>query len=135
MEWVRAQAVGQADGSHGSPRRRLWGENCGALWLWLSPNVRHSQVHRTPHSGAFVTEGMNNLQGKRVPGEESETLAIRSEGTTMLGELIDIPTDTLLDMVFILLAGGRALTSCEVAELEKIQRELQRRGEIERWDC
>jgi hypothetical protein len=78
---------------------------------------------------------MHKGRGNCVPGEESETLAIQSEGTTMLGELIDIPTDTLLDMVLTILAGGWALTSRDVAELEQIQRELQRRGEIERWDC
>ena len=99
------------------PQRRTW------------PSASHAPP------GAFVSEGINKLRGKRVPGEKSTTIAVRSEGTTMSGELINIPTDTLFDMVFILLAGGRALASCEVAELEKIQRELQRRGEIERWDC
>lgn len=49
----------------------------------------------------------------------------------MLGELRNLPTGTLLDMVFVILAGGRALTASDVAELEQIQVELQRRGEIE----
>jgi hypothetical protein len=47
-------------------------------------------------------------------------------GIAMLGELRNLPTDTLLDIVFVILAGD------EVAELEQIQHELQRRGELER---
>jgi hypothetical protein len=49
----------------------------------------------------------------------------------MLGELTNLPTDTLLDFVFVILAGGQPLTLSEVGELEQIQRELQRRGELE----
>ena len=48
----------------------------------------------------------------------------------MLGELMNLPTDTLLDMVFVILAEGRQLTSSDVDELEQIQIELQRRGEF-----
>jgi hypothetical protein len=47
----------------------------------------------------------------------------------MLGELVNIPTDTLIDMLFVILSGGVVLTSSDVAELEQIQRELQRRIE------
>jgi hypothetical protein len=49
----------------------------------------------------------------------------------MLGELTSLPTDTLLDMVFIILAGGQTLTSSEVDELVQIQVELEHRGDIE----
>jgi hypothetical protein len=49
----------------------------------------------------------------------------------MLGKLRTFPTGTLLDMVFVILAGGETLTSTDVDELEQIQVELQRRGEIE----
>ena len=49
----------------------------------------------------------------------------------MLGEFTNLPTDTLLDIVFVILAGGQPLTLSEVGELEQIQRELQRRGELE----
>jgi hypothetical protein len=49
----------------------------------------------------------------------------------MLGELTNLPTDTLLDIVFVILAAGQILTSSEVSELEQIQVELQRRGELE----
>jgi hypothetical protein len=45
----------------------------------------------------------------------------------MLGELINIPTDTLFDMLYVILGGGAVLTARDVTELEQIQRELQRR--------
>jgi len=45
----------------------------------------------------------------------------------MLGELMNIPTDTLIDMLYIILAGDFAITANDAAELEQIQRELQRR--------
>jgi len=48
----------------------------------------------------------------------------------MLGELTNLPT-TLLDIVFVILAGRQTLTSSDVSELEQIQVELQRRGETE----
>lgn len=53
------------------------------------------------------------------------------EGFFMLGELRNLPTDVLLDIVFVILAGGLPLTLSEEDELERIQRELQRRGERE----
>ena len=46
----------------------------------------------------------------------------------MLGELMNIPTDTLIDMLYIILAGDFAISANEAAEIEQIQRELQRRG-------
>ena len=51
----------------------------------------------------------------------------------MLGELMNIPTDTLLDMLYIVLASDFAITANDVAEIEQIQRELQRRGGEQRW--
>jgi len=45
----------------------------------------------------------------------------------MLGELVNIPTDTLIDMLFVILDGGVLLTAGDVAEIEQIQRELQKR--------
>jgi hypothetical protein len=50
----------------------------------------------------------------------------------MPGELTNIPTDILSDMMSIILASERALASRDVAELEQIQRELQRRDAVER---
>jgi hypothetical protein len=51
----------------------------------------------------------------------------------MLGELMNIPTDTLIDMLYIILAGDFAITANDAAEVEEIQRELQRRGGEQRW--
>ena len=51
----------------------------------------------------------------------------------MLGELVHIPTDTLIDMLYIVLAGEVAITASDAAEIERIQRELQRRGGEECW--
>lgn len=51
----------------------------------------------------------------------------------MLGELVNIPTDTLIDMLFVILDGGVLLTAGDVAEIEQIQRELQNRGEDQHW--
>jgi len=50
-------------------------------------------------------------------------------GYALLGELTDIPTDALIDLLFVILAGEVTLTANDVAEIEEIQRELQRRGE------
>ncbi len=51
----------------------------------------------------------------------------------MLGELTNIPTDTLVDMLYIILAGEVAITASDAAEIEQIQRELQRRGGAQSW--
>lgn len=51
----------------------------------------------------------------------------------MLGELTNIPTDTLIDMLYIILADEVAITASDAGEIEQIQRELQRRGEPHSW--
>ena len=51
----------------------------------------------------------------------------------MLGELMNIPTDTLIDMLYIILAGEVAISAGAAAEIEQIQRELYRRGGEPRW--
>jgi len=51
----------------------------------------------------------------------------------MLGELMNLPTDTLIDMLYIILADDFAITATDAAEIEQIQRELQRRGGEQRW--
>ncbi len=51
----------------------------------------------------------------------------------MFGELMNIPTDTLIDMLYIILAGDFAITANAATEIEQIQRELQRRGEEQCW--
>lgn len=48
----------------------------------------------------------------------------------MLGELGNIPTETLIDMICVILAGEMALTFSDVAELEQIQRELRSRPDV-----
>ena len=51
----------------------------------------------------------------------------------MLGELMNIPTDTLIDMLYVILAGEVAISASDVGEIEQIQRELQRRGSQQCW--
>jgi len=51
----------------------------------------------------------------------------------MLAELTDIPTDTLFDMLYMVLAREVAITAADAAALEEIQRELQRRGGAPNW--
>jgi hypothetical protein len=46
----------------------------------------------------------------------------------MLGELTNIPTDTLIDILYIILAGEVAISASAAVEIEQIQRELQCRG-------
>ncbi len=51
----------------------------------------------------------------------------------MLGELTNIPTDTLIDMLYLILAGEVAINANDAGEIEQIQRELQRRDEAQTW--
>ena len=51
----------------------------------------------------------------------------------MLGELKNIPTDTLIDMLYVILSGDVAITTSDAEEIEQIQRELQRRGGAPNW--
>jgi len=51
----------------------------------------------------------------------------------MLGELTNIPTGTLIDMLSVIVADEVVLTARDVAELEQIQRELQRRAGTDHW--
>ena len=51
----------------------------------------------------------------------------------MLGELMNVPTDTLIGMLYIILAGEVAISASEATEIEQIQRELQRRGGAQCW--
>ena len=46
---------------------------------------------------------------------------------------MNIPTDTLIDMLYIILAAEFAITATDAEEIDQIQRELQRRGEEQRW--
>ena len=51
----------------------------------------------------------------------------------MLGELTNIPTDTLIDMLYVIISDDGAITTSDAAEIEQIQRELQRRGGAQSW--
>ena len=51
----------------------------------------------------------------------------------MHGELLTIPTESLVDMLFVILTGELAVTPNDGAEIDQIQRELQRRGEDQYW--
>ena len=51
----------------------------------------------------------------------------------MDGQLANIPTDSLIEMLFIIIAGELAMTANEGTEIHQIQRELQRRGEDQHW--
>ena len=46
---------------------------------------------------------------------------------------MNIPTDTLIDMLYIILADDLAITATDAVEIEQIQRELQRRGQEQCW--
>jgi hypothetical protein len=50
----------------------------------------------------------------------------------LLGELTDIPTDALIDLLFVIL-GEVTLTANDVAEIEEILRKLQRRDDGHYW--
>jgi hypothetical protein len=51
----------------------------------------------------------------------------------MHGELMKIPTDSLVDMLFVILTGAPAVTPNDGTEIEQIQHELERRGEDQYW--
>jgi hypothetical protein len=51
----------------------------------------------------------------------------------MDGQLVNIPTDSLIEMVFTIITCELAMTANEGTEIHQIQRELQRRGEDQNW--
>jgi len=51
----------------------------------------------------------------------------------MQAQLTNIPTDTLLDMPYIVLAREAAITATDAAKIEELQREVQRRGGAPNW--
>lgn len=51
----------------------------------------------------------------------------------MQQHLANIPTDSLIEMVFVILSGNSGITAHDGSEIEQIQRELQRRGEDRYW--
>jgi hypothetical protein len=51
----------------------------------------------------------------------------------MQAELINIPTDSLIVMLFVILTCDRPATAHDGTEIELIKRELQKRGEDRYW--
>jgi len=51
----------------------------------------------------------------------------------MHGQLANIPTDSLIDMLFVILVDELTGTAFEGAGIAQIQRELKRRGEDQNW--
>jgi hypothetical protein len=51
----------------------------------------------------------------------------------MLAELTNIPTHTLIEMLFVTMMGTVALTATDIVEIHQIQYELKRRREDQRW--
>jgi hypothetical protein len=52
----------------------------------------------------------------------------------MLGELTNIPTETLIDMLYMIVTGEVGITASDAMEIEQIQYELQRRGGAQNWN-
>jgi hypothetical protein len=72
------------------------------------------------------------ISGSRIANAKCD-LQIRFRELPMLGELTDIPTDALIDMLYIILTGEIAISASDAGEIEQIQRELQRRGDEQCW--
>jgi len=72
------------------------------------------------------------MSGSRIANTKLE-LYDDARSYVMLGELTNIPTDTLIDMLYIVLASDFAITANDATEIEQIQRELQRRGTEQNW--
>jgi hypothetical protein len=51
----------------------------------------------------------------------------------MDGQLAQIPTDSLIEMLFTILTGELAITVNDGREIEQIKRELKRRGDDQYW--
>jgi hypothetical protein len=51
----------------------------------------------------------------------------------MDGQLATIPTNSLIEMLFVILTGELAVTANDGTEIEQIQRELRKRGEDQYW--
>jgi hypothetical protein len=51
----------------------------------------------------------------------------------MHAELVNIPTDALVEMLFVILTRQDAVTAHDAREIEQIHRELQRRGDDQYW--
>jgi hypothetical protein len=50
----------------------------------------------------------------------------------MIGKPMNVPTDTLIDLLFAFLSDGVALTGTDAAKIQQIEHELQRRENEQR---
>lgn len=50
-------------------------------------------------------------------------------GYALLANFVNIPTDALIDLLLGILESETVLTANDVAEMQEIQRELQKRGD------
>jgi hypothetical protein len=48
---------------------------------------------------------------------------------------MNVPTDTLIDLLFAILADDVALTASDAENIEQTQHELHRRGDERHWGC
>jgi hypothetical protein len=51
----------------------------------------------------------------------------------MDAQLANVPTDSLVEMLFTILTAERSITAHDGREIEQIQRELKRRGDDQYW--
>ena len=83
-------------------------------------------------SNRFNTPWRVSQSGSRIANAQCD-LQVRSPELAMLGDLTNIPTDTLIDMLYVIVSGDVAITTRDAEEIEQIQRELQRRGGAQSW--
>src|SRR5215472_13046565 len=99
--------------------------------LGMSQNASASDSHLPDVLRFFSSNG--TLASGSLIATTDHDLQIRITELAMQGELTKVPTDALIDMLYIILAGDMAITASDAAEIERIQRELQRRGGAEGW--
>jgi hypothetical protein len=51
----------------------------------------------------------------------------------MMGELMSVPTDTLVDILFAILASEVELPATDATNIEQIRHELQKRDDERHW--
>ena len=100
----------------------LSASRCNALTQ--SSVTSPARLWSLPEYGRPTWNTLNAYDSPFAPGKQA-----------MLGELMNIPTDTLTATLFVIFASGGGFTSNDVAEVEQIQRELQRRADDRRETC
>ena len=102
------------------------------------PKWRHAGL-ALDRSGSLICKDFSSVRtcsrlaaGLHITKCRSELNSLHGDAP-MHGELINIPTDSLIDMLFVILTGELPVTTTDGTEIEQIQRELQRRGEDKHW--